>query len=644
MGNALLPWVRYHTRGSFSRDGVYMDPTSRFPQLSLFFTEPVVHASVFGLASVAAVLLRPLFCGDAPPLPPWPAAAAAQAAQAEGGVLSCLFALFSLAPRFAVEYAPSYLLTCVAPLHRAYLFGRSLVLPPRFLLCPFFSCAVYLAFLALTLYFWYALLRRLASGFRLPAALRDVRGSCASAAPLAREAPAAASAAFPSVRAFAAAFSARAVVDSAFKMRASAAARGGRFLPLRNRRVVVTGGAGGIGRETARQLALWGAHVLIGCRSSVDEGRRVAEEIELEVAAAAARGEGAHPGKVSVAHLDLCAFPSVRAFAAFALHLLDGHVDLLINNAGVMMLPHLTIADSCGFEKQFTTNHLGHFLLTLLLLPALRRAAQQAPAPPPRPAETAEAQAAEAAAAAEASALDSRCLGRVINVASCAQVWHAPGFRALDAACTPEALAAAGVALAKPLEALQGLTPVSPVGYDRLKAYGNSKLANIWFTKELQRRLIAEARAAAQTPEEGTAAGGGAKADAGAAAAEASREASESIAYEPLPPGTVGVYAVHPGSVRTSLMRHVVADSKLKALFFDTFLAHTVMKSPRDGAATQLLLCIADREHLLPGAYYADGGPSWVVPAANDDERMRELWAVSEVVCFGGLGSQTYVK
>ncbi|KAF4639125.1 oxidoreductase, short chain dehydrogenase/reductase family protein [Toxoplasma gondii] len=666
MGNALLPLLCYHTRGFFARDGVYRDASSRFPYLSLCFTEPVLQASLFGLSSLALFLLHPLLLGTAPPFSVSRSSSLSSLpflSETVSSLPACASAALEAAGLF-LSYLPAYLRAAYAPIDRLFFAPVArLLLPPRLQLCPCLAFCSHAFFLVLCLLLWFLLLRRLAAGFRLPAKPSAPTGLCSllrrdiclllrpqvspDAVPAGREAG---QKAFASFREFAAFFSTRAIVSSAFPPVARPVALQA-FLPLQGRRVVVTGGNAGIGRETARQLALWGAHVLIGCRD-VEEGRRVAAEIEKEVAAlsaSASESESAQLGRVSVGHLDLCAFASVRAFAAHALLVFENSLDILVNNAGVMMINELAVVDDCGFEKQFVTNHLGHFLLTLLLLPALKAAARSS-----------------------SSASNSRRFGRVINVASCAHVWHAKNFRILDAACTPDGAASAAEALGKPLETLQGCPPVSPLSYDKRQAYGNSKLANIWFTKELQRRLIAEARmdslgrddAASAVGNEAASAVGNEAASAGgneAASAAVGNEASRcgllrssqvadrseekgEVTAQLLPAGTVGVYAVHPGSVHTKLMRHMVENRPLQGLLVNTLLAQTVMKTARDGAATQLLLCLADQCVLLPGGFYADGGPSWVDPAANDEERMKELWDVSEVLCFGGLGRQTYVK
>ncbi|MFH8606217.1 oxidoreductase [Streptomyces sp. NPDC018029] len=121
------------------------------------------------------------------------------------------------------------------------------------------------------------------------------------------------------------------------------------------RTAVVTGANSGIGYVTARELARRGARVLLACRSE-ERGRAAVDRLLGEV-------PGAH---AEFAPLDLGDLASVRRFAdAYD----SARLDLLINNAGVMALPHRRTAD--GFETQFGVNHLGHFALTGLLLPRL---------------------------------------------------------------------------------------------------------------------------------------------------------------------------------------------------------------------------------------------------------------------------------
>lgn len=133
-------------------------------------------------------------------------------------------------------------------------------------------------------------------------------------------------------------------------------------LDLTGTRVVVTGGASGIGLETARSLAKAGAEVTLAVRDT-DAGGRAAQDIVGTTGNTTLR----------VARLDLVDLDSVAAFVADW----TGPLDLLINNAGVMALPQLTLTDR-GWETQFATNHLGHFALTTGLHDALAAASNGA--------------------------------------------------------------------------------------------------------------------------------------------------------------------------------------------------------------------------------------------------------------------------
>jgi len=124
--------------------------------------------------------------------------------------------------------------------------------------------------------------------------------------------------------------------------------------------VLVTGGNSGLGYETVLQLARKGARVLLAAR---DRGRGTAA---LERLGAEAPGSQAE-----LAQIDLADLTSIERFAA--MFLAGGEsLDLLINNAGVMAIPHRETTAQ-GYERQFGTNHLGHFALTGRLLPALAR-------------------------------------------------------------------------------------------------------------------------------------------------------------------------------------------------------------------------------------------------------------------------------
>jgi NAD(P)-dependent dehydrogenase (short-subunit alcohol dehydrogenase family) len=128
-------------------------------------------------------------------------------------------------------------------------------------------------------------------------------------------------------------------------------------LDLSGRRIVVTGGASGIGIETARALASAGAELTLAVRNP-EAGERTAADVR------ATTGNQ----RVTVAPLDLADPASVRAFVAGW----DGPLHVLVNNAGMMASPLMRTPE--GWEMQFATNHLGHFALATGLLPSLRAA------------------------------------------------------------------------------------------------------------------------------------------------------------------------------------------------------------------------------------------------------------------------------
>ena len=176
---------------------------------------------------------------------------------------------------------------------------------------------------------------------------------------------------------------------------------------------IVTGANSGLGLVTARELARKGALVVLACRN-LDKGRT-------------ALGECAATGApAELEELDLASMASVRSFAE-RFRAKHGGLDLLINNAGVMAPPRKRTAD--GFELQFGTNHLGHFLLTELLL----------------------------------DLMEGRDDARVVTLSSTAHKFGRIAFDNLN----------------------------GDRHYFRWRAYGQSKLANLLFALELDRRLRA---------------------------------------------------------------------------------------------------------------------------------------------------------
>ena len=281
---------------------------------------------------------------------------------------------------------------------------------------------------------------------------------------------------------------------------------------------LITGANSGIGYQAALELARHGAHVLLGCRNEA-KGRAALERLLREAPGASAE----------VVPLDMASLASVRAFAAAFI----GRgiaLDLLINNAGVMALPKRELTED-GFERQFGTNHLGHFALTGLLLPALLAA----PAP------------------------------RVVTVASLA---HRTGKIDFDNLQRER-------------------------GYEGWDAYNASKLANILFAKELDRR----ARAAH------------------------SRLLS---------------LAVHPGVSTTSIFENGPGTMNLKAIMVK-LLAPVMMQNDEAGALPTLYAATSPDakggEYIGPDGFGELKGAPVVVqprPQALDVAVGERLWTVSE--------------
>lgn len=129
-------------------------------------------------------------------------------------------------------------------------------------------------------------------------------------------------------------------------------------VPLQPERVaIVTGANSGIGYETARGLARKEVKVVLACRNL-----RKAEQAKAKIVSEYS------PARIGVMEIDVSSLDSVRGFAEQFQRQYD-RLDLLINNAGIMMSPYKVTED--GFENQLATNYIGHFALTGLLLPML---------------------------------------------------------------------------------------------------------------------------------------------------------------------------------------------------------------------------------------------------------------------------------
>ncbi|KAI5611743.1 retinol dehydrogenase 14, partial [Silurus asotus] len=140
---------------------------------------------------------------------------------------------------------------------------------------------------------------------------------------------------------------------------------------MRGKTVIVTGANSGIGKATAAELLRREARVIMACRSR-ERAESAAQEIRQQAVSEAGAGAVAGSGELLVRLLDLASLSSVRSFCE-QINKEEPRLDVLINNAGVYQCPYSKTED--GFEMQFGVNHLGHFLLTHLLLDLLKRSA-----------------------------------------------------------------------------------------------------------------------------------------------------------------------------------------------------------------------------------------------------------------------------
>jgi NAD(P)-dependent dehydrogenase (short-subunit alcohol dehydrogenase family) len=273
--------------------------------------------------------------------------------------------------------------------------------------------------------------------------------------------------------------------------------------------VVITGGNTGIGKEAAVGLAGLGARVVITSRNE-ERGRSAQKEI----------ADRSGSDSVEVMSLDLASFTSIRSFAADVLDRFD-HVDVLVNNAGLILRRRAETQD--GFEETFGVNHLGHFLLTDLLLERLRAGSP----------------------------------ARVVVVSSDA---HKGARQGLD------------------FDDLQAERK-----YRWAKAYSKSKLANIYFARELSRRL------------DGTG---------------------------------ITVNALHPGFVRSEFGR----GGDLGGIYGwgIKYLASPFAISPEKGARTSIYLASSPEVGGVSGGYFYKCKPIAPSTVAQDDDAASRLWDASE--------------
>lgn len=273
-------------------------------------------------------------------------------------------------------------------------------------------------------------------------------------------------------------------------------------LDLSGKAILITGVNSGLGLESARVLAARGA-TIVGLARTVDKA-----EAAL----------GALPGEHVPVACELSDPASVRA-AVKTLVDRGEPLDVIMANAGIMALPKLNQAH--GYELQFFTNHIGHFILVTGLLDLLAED------------------------------------GRVVVLSSYGHTMAPKGGIAFDNLSGEE-------------------------GYRDWKAYGQSKLANVLFARELARRFEGTARAA---------------------------------------------IAVHPGVIQTNLGRNMNAFLRVMQPVIRPF-----SKNVAQGAATQVYAAVHPDAAQHSGAYLADCNLKKTSAYGRDDELAAKLWATSEEI------------
>ncbi|CAM6088836.1 unnamed protein product [Calypogeia fissa] len=291
-----------------------------------------------------------------------------------------------------------------------------------------------------------------------------------------------------------------------------------------NLTIIVTGGTHGLGKETVLVLAKRGAHVYLAARN-LKAAVEVKQEIVKETASA----------RIDLLKIDLASLESVRT-AAKEFLALNVPLNVLVCNAGIVSAAVEYSVD--GIEMDFATNYLGHFLLTSLLLDKMKEANE------------------------------SGIEGRIVNVSSHThEAFPQEGGIKFDEIYRPDKPAVDG----------------TPLGV-ALRNYGQSKLAQILYTKELAKRLQDE----------------GVK--------------------------NVVVNSLHPGMVRTNLVNQ--APSWMKPVINFAFV--TFGLTPAQGASLQTYLAVSPNVKGITGKYFADGKEYELkYKYALDEELQKKLWDFS---------------
>lgn len=286
---------------------------------------------------------------------------------------------------------------------------------------------------------------------------------------------------------------------------------------LRGKVILVTGGNSGLGFESVKACVEKDAEVILACRN-IQKGETAKSEIVKTYPKA----------NIQVMELDLMDLSSIKDFAS-SFNAKYNRLDVLLNNAGIMMTPYSMTKD--GFESQLGTNHLGHFALTGQLFDIIQKTPES----------------------------------RIVNISSLAHKGGTFDF--------------------------EDLLYSNGSSYDPMKAYRRSKMANLLFTYELQRKLAATQ--------------------------------SDTIAV-----------AAHPGVSMTNLANHLKGSFMFKIFeLIGGFISHDPAKGALPGIRASIDPTVHGGEYYGPdGMMEMKGNPVKVASnkASHNQEDARKLWEVSE--------------
>ena len=299
---------------------------------------------------------------------------------------------------------------------------------------------------------------------------------------------------------------------------------------------IITGASAGIGCETALAMARQNYKVICAVR----DGKKMERALMMRTTTTTTTNEDEKSSKIEIEEMDLSDQKSIEFFAKTFMDSEDG-LDVLINNAGVMATPEMKTTD--GYEYQLGVNHLGHFTLTNMVLPKLLLSSKQTNF-------------------GEENDNSKEAAARIVCVSS-----EAHRFGRLEK---------------------NDLFYEKAGSYNNWKSYGQSKLANILFANELQRKVTEREK-------------GG---------------------------RSLSCNSLHPGAVNTELGRYLY-DTSQTPKWYEELIFNVVrqtMKTPAQGAETSIYLASDPNADAFRGKYFDNCAEKVSSNAARNEDDAKWLW------------------